>query len=188
MYLNQWQDPSNSEHTRNAGNTSVNEYNCGGFALGTFSWFMPYYSTDERESHINELIDEGYTRREIMDILTEEDIDFILDNVDNITRIARPEDAAPGSRVIAYRVTISPFGYDLDERDNEDAIYEDSLFIDFHFRARIDGYWFEKNGDGDIGMCHFEEGGWDCGGSMLYYDGPIVYFAIPELRDELAMT
>lgn len=179
MYLNQWQDPSNSEHTRNAGNTPVDDYNCGGFALGTFSWFMPYYSSEERENSVDEMIEDGVSRRDIMDTLTEEDIDYILDNVDDIYRIRRPSDAPKDTRVIAYRVTLSPCGTNNDERDAEDMNLG-SYFLDFHFRVRINGYWFEKNGFEDIKPCKFEEGDWDCGDNLLYYDGQIIYFAMPE--------
>jgi hypothetical protein len=35
-------DPMNFNHARHLRNTPKRFYNCGGFALGTFSWYCPY--------------------------------------------------------------------------------------------------------------------------------------------------
>ena len=35
-------DPKNSNHLRNINNTDKFDYNCGGYALGTFSWYTPF--------------------------------------------------------------------------------------------------------------------------------------------------
>lgn len=35
-------DSLNFENRRNIKNTQKNRYNCGGYALGTFSWYCPY--------------------------------------------------------------------------------------------------------------------------------------------------
>ena len=36
-------DYLNKEHKRNLANTKISQYNCGGFALGTYSWYRPYH-------------------------------------------------------------------------------------------------------------------------------------------------
>ena len=38
-------DEFNHNRNRNVKNTPKGSYNCGGFALGTFSWYMPQYNT-----------------------------------------------------------------------------------------------------------------------------------------------
>lgn len=35
-------DPFNRNGKRNRSNTDADVYNCGGFALGTYSWYLPY--------------------------------------------------------------------------------------------------------------------------------------------------
>lgn len=35
-------DPKNLNHSRNINNTDKFDYNCGGYALGTFSWYTPF--------------------------------------------------------------------------------------------------------------------------------------------------
>lgn len=35
-------DPFNRNGKRNRSNTDTDDYNCGGFALGTYSWYLPY--------------------------------------------------------------------------------------------------------------------------------------------------
>lgn len=35
-------DPFNRNGKRNRSNTDTDAYNCGGFALGTYSWYLPY--------------------------------------------------------------------------------------------------------------------------------------------------
>lgn len=44
-------DPFNSNHERNLKNTAKRTYNCAGYALETFSWYLPvpYYDSDELE-------------------------------------------------------------------------------------------------------------------------------------------
>ena len=39
----------NRSGLRNADNTDIDLYNCGGYALGTYSWYMPYPENFDRE-------------------------------------------------------------------------------------------------------------------------------------------
>ena len=41
-------DPFNKNNKRNVRNTERNTYNCGGYALGTFSWYCPHDENDEK--------------------------------------------------------------------------------------------------------------------------------------------
>lgn len=45
-YLND--DPFNKNNNRNLRNTPRKHFNCGGYALGTFSWYCPHNPEDER--------------------------------------------------------------------------------------------------------------------------------------------
>ncbi len=40
-------DPFNKERKRNVLNTQRHTYNCGGYALGTFSWYCPHCPADD---------------------------------------------------------------------------------------------------------------------------------------------
>ena len=42
-------DPFNALGLRNIGNTQKHHYNCGGYALGTFSWYWPGRDEEEYE-------------------------------------------------------------------------------------------------------------------------------------------
>ena len=50
--LNDKEDFFNRNHTRNEGNTHYADYNCGGWALKTFSWFVPYRSASDRYDYL----------------------------------------------------------------------------------------------------------------------------------------
>ena len=40
--LKDYEDFFNERQTRNEENTEKKDYNCGGYALRTFSWYLPY--------------------------------------------------------------------------------------------------------------------------------------------------
>lgn len=40
-------DPFNRNNRRNINNTPKENYNCGGYALGTFSWYCPHAEEDD---------------------------------------------------------------------------------------------------------------------------------------------
>lgn len=40
-------DPLNKRGSRNIRNTDKTDYNCGGYALGTFSWYLPSHTREE---------------------------------------------------------------------------------------------------------------------------------------------
>ena len=42
-------DPFNHNGKRNRSNTDTDDYNCGGFALGTYSWYAPYRSDEQMQ-------------------------------------------------------------------------------------------------------------------------------------------
>ena len=50
MFRTKQDDDFNINRKRNTRNTSKRLYNCAGYALGTFSWYCPHSTEDERNS------------------------------------------------------------------------------------------------------------------------------------------
>lgn len=48
MFRSNCSDPFNKTNKRTVLNTKRNTYNCGGYALGTFSWYCPHDIADEK--------------------------------------------------------------------------------------------------------------------------------------------
>lgn len=133
-------DYLNRKHRRNQYNTKILDYNCGGYALGTYNWYFPY--NYDREVTVEELIYEGFNEEEIYNILLKEDVDNMLYDFEGRLRLINTEEEANSDEiVIAYRIFID---FCL---DNNKLYYEDS---DFHYRVKNNGVWFEKNGDSEI--------------------------------------
>lgn len=121
------------------------ECNCGSFALNVKKNYCPYnhneaYTEDSRLIMIEDLLCDGLTRQEVMDIVLERDWEEILKTCDWIEPIEY-KDIQPEDRVIAYRLCLV--------LDDYGELWDD----DFHFRVRIGGFWFEKNGSYPIRFC-----------------------------------
>lgn len=56
--LSSSEDKFNSFRTRNQKNTLDGDYNCGGYALGTFNWFLPYNNFNSNYSFALNLLEE----------------------------------------------------------------------------------------------------------------------------------
>ena len=153
--------------------------NCGSFALNVTKWYTPYLTDDtdnddalwkyeeyEREQWVMEMLQEGYSREEIMEAVTERDFEFILKTCPWLVPIDESE-IDTKDRVIAYRlsleITDEPEEFDMDE------------YGDFHFRVLIDGEWWEKNGAGQVHKVDCPDAEiWEVD-DWLVYDGPIMY-------------
>lgn len=165
------EDYLNSQKTRSEYNTKCFDYNCGGFALRTFSWIYP-------ERNINNLI-EGYSEREdvILDwsekeldkedfyeLILKRDIKELLSLIPNLELFrGNPEtyEEKDGEELIAYRIFVK----DDDAEDN-----------DFHFKVLRDGKWVEKNGGNGIRFSRepwFDES-WKT--INFFYDSKTIYF------------
>lgn len=135
-------DYLNRERKRNRDNTNLCSYNCGGFALGTYSWYLPYYDFDAREDQVEDLISRGFNEEQIYRKITSLDVNQILSDFKNNLRvIEKEEDLLVDETLVAYRFFVD-FNY-----YNGVLHYEDS---DFHFRVKLNDTWFEKNGDEPI--------------------------------------
>lgn len=140
--------------------------NCGSFALGVEEWFYPYNCEgDELEESRDRIIDYmselGCTREEIMEALLIADTEVILQECPWVEQISL-EEAEDSDRVVAYRVYYNE--YDPDDTD-------------FHFRVRINGFWFEKCGEHPIRFCgtFADEEPW-LGQADILYDSEVCYF------------
>ena len=160
---------------------ATEECNCGSFALNLTTWFVPYldeheidklddigaeqYGCFERECYMEELLLEGYDREDVMDIIIERDWEFILKACPYLKTITK-EEINDTDRIIAYRLMLEecePLEFDPDKH------------ADFHFRVRIGGTWYEKNGNGPIHSCgtFTDESPWHC--ETWMYDSKIKY-------------
>lgn len=131
------EDFFNLRGLRNADNTDCREYNCGGFALETFSWYEPSYFNGDGCFLCEDLAEEGYDIESIQEILCSNCVDSILEDFGEKIRVVQREtDLKTDEELIAFRVDS---GYEND--------YETQ---DFHFRVFRDGRWQEKSGHGLI--------------------------------------
>ena len=144
--------------------------NCGSFALNLCSWFTPYdndeiYTDEARIALIEEMYEEGLSIADIYDVLMEYDQAEILKQCPWLEPISLKE-AAPTDRVVSYRLYIDEESLEYGEPDE-----------DYHFRVRINGFWFEKCGEDPIRFCGIEadEEPWKTT-PYLVYDSDVLYF------------
>ncbi len=119
-------DPFNKNNNRNILNTKRNTYNCGGYALGTFSWYCPH--TEEDESRSRWGYDYSFTTREEAWVKTMYAVSkMILDFEGNLRMIADLSHLDKKTeRVVAFRLS-------------EDG--------DFHYiKKSANGHWHHKRG------------------------------------------
>lgn len=110
-------DLLNKERRRNVGNTDKSEYNCGGYALEVFNWYLPY----ERKYRYD-LFSSMYSTEERLEIM----VNFMLEEFKGELRIIdKIEDLKNEEYAIAFRTGKN----------------------DFHYIKRADnGHWFHKMG------------------------------------------
>lgn len=114
---------------------------------------------------------EGFGREEIMEVVLQKDQEEILRACPWIEPIL-PNEIQPEDRIIAYRIGI----------EFCDTIWSENCFDDdFHFRLKINGLWFEKNGEDEVKLCAEQDVTkiWH-GDQYLIYDSDIIYFKVVE--------
>lgn len=93
-------------------------FNCGGYALDTFTWYNPCYGFDY-------FFDSEEENDKKIDFLSE----IMLEEFPDMRRIDSPDEVGKNEYVIAFRITQSIFDFD------------------FHFiRRGRNGVWYEKMG------------------------------------------
>ena len=83
-------DPFNIAKERNTRNTDRGEYNCGGYALGCYSWYCPF-------SH------------QVRDF--EKNVNQILKDFPNVRLIDNIQDLMPNEYMIAFRLSQDDFHF-----------------------------------------------------------------------------
>lgn len=169
MYLSVREDYLNKKKTRNQDNTYQSEYNCGGYALRTFSWFYPDdagtgFDWAEREDVIQEMICDGYDDEDIYEVILNRDVEYMLKVLPTLSIYKgdpKTYQEKEGEELIAYRIYINT------EEDDDN---------DFHFMVLRNGHWREKNGNQNIKFCLPPWRGSVWSYPTIDYDSEIVYF------------
>ena len=83
-------DPFNIAKERNTKNTNREEYNCGGYALGCYSWYCPFtHQVRDFEKNVNQ----------------------ILKDFPNVRLINNTQDLMPNEYMIAFRLSQDDFHF-----------------------------------------------------------------------------
>ena len=83
-------DPFNIAKERNTKNTNREEYNCGGYALGCYSWYCPFtHQVRDFEKNVNQ----------------------ILKDFSNVRLINNTQDLMPNEYMIAFRLSQDDFHF-----------------------------------------------------------------------------
>ena len=107
------------------------------------------------------LFDEGYLEEEIEEYILQKDTEFLLRKYQFLTETTL-EDYARDEDLIAYRIFVKTNGEYVEDTD-------------FHFKIRVNGFWFEKMGASDVTICDLNpDKSWSTGN--LNYKSRIVYF------------
>lgn len=124
-------DKYNKSKRRNRNNTSQWEYNCGGFALGTFSWYCP--AKHETYGHKDEFYGsdwEPFNAKQSY-YATYSCIRAMLKDFDDLRLIKSVKELQKDEYAIAFRIS--------------------ETCDDFHYcRRTSNGNWYHKMGNGII--------------------------------------
>lgn len=115
-------DPYNKKNKRNEHNTKIENYNCGGYAFGIFSWL--HCNTDRKPLDYC-YCENAYQRKRVRD----DCVAHLLRTVPNIRVVRRDEHLNPDEYLVAFRMSNT----------------------DFHFiKQKPDGSWWHKSGGTEI--------------------------------------
>lgn len=118
MVIGFYSDDIFNQEKRNESTAYTEEYNCAGYALGTFNWFLPY-SEDMLDEYDDEIYDEKYN----VDYFA----DYLLETFNNLRMIENLDQAKDNEEIIALR--LGKWG------------------DDFHFlRRKLNKKWYHKLG------------------------------------------
>lgn len=150
-------DPFNKNNKRNVRNTERNTYNCGGYALGTFSWYCPHDENDEKSGRWG--YDYGFTTMDEAWLKTMYAVSkMILDFEGNLRMIKTLDQLNKKTeRVVAFRLSADG---------------------DFHYiKKNFNGCWYHKRGASPYLLRMAEK---DVLNSVWCgrYNGPVVLLAI----------
>ena len=117
-----YSDPFNKTKRRNRNNTKSYEYNCGGYALGTYSWYCP--CVDRKEiSNISYI----YRTKQQEEKLLRHCIEVMLSEIEGLRVIKDLSEVQADEYAIAFKLG--------------------KTWNDFHYiRRGKNGVWYEKCG------------------------------------------
>ena len=122
-------DPFNRNGKRNRSNTDTDDYNCGGFALGTYSWYVPYRSDEQaniydRWANIQMWLDAAEDADNTADSLIARAavhtcvvslhnlfVKRILEDFPSVRRVQTFEEIKPDERIILFRIGADDFHF-----------------------------------------------------------------------------
>jgi hypothetical protein len=116
------QDRLNTKRMREMKNTPRTEYNCGGYALDTFSWYCPFSRKDWTIGNLLERFDGDYTA------VLQYTVDYMLKEFKGKLRLIQSlAELQEGEEAVGYRIVTSCW--------------------DFHYvRRKQNGSWYGKMG------------------------------------------
>lgn len=123
-------DPLNSTNSRTRANTDPYDYNCAGYALETYSWYLPcdrdtYFDALDTFEETGKTYFGSYNEFQ-RNALTVEFTSRILRDFPDVRMISSVKDLHPDEYAFAFRVGVD----------------------DFHFVKRgANGVWYEKRGN-----------------------------------------
>lgn len=172
------EDYLNNERTRNSQNCEIEEYNCGGFALETYSWYRPFPRNHMAEDYIEGYLyklSKRYLQLDMFDnyikeLLTRRATKTMLKDFPNLRELSLEEvkGLPKEKKLIAFRI-----GYKYNRTWICFDKFEHSYDYDFHYVVRLKGSWFEKMGSSSIRKVKFQFESWENG--YLTYDSRIVF-------------
>lgn len=114
-------DPFNRNGKRNRSNTDTDAYNCGGFALGTYSWYVPYRSDEQMNIYDRwadiqmcldaDNIDARVTAHTYVVSLLNLFVKRILEDFPSVRRVQAFEEVKPDERIILFRTGADDFHF-----------------------------------------------------------------------------
>lgn len=148
-YSATWKDPLNFNNTRSIRNTDKYDYNCGGYALETFTWYCPR-AREEQVRYSFHNIEQAY------EITLHAVAHMIYEFEGKLRMIRKLEDLKPYERAIAFRISSDG---------------------DFHYMKKTRSGWYHKMGSSSCIYRVSEKlvfnSKW-----CNRYDGPIVLLAM----------
>lgn len=148
----------NKNGERNAENTDAIFYNCGGYALHTYSWYRPYSDNyDDYRDHIIDVMWEcDFEKTVYYEKLLDEYERYMLKDFPDMRAVPQGYTPAPDEELIVFRIGIRDW-LDHDfvtemfmNDDMEDTDCCGSYDFDFHYLLYRGGMWFSKAGGCDV--------------------------------------
>ena len=91
-----YEDEYNENGKRNRKNTDRYNFNCGGYALGIYAWFMPCEEEDQEmfDLYCNDEFDEDGdydSLQKLLNKVAEQSSEWMVNNVPNLRRVSSPD-------------------------------------------------------------------------------------------------